>query len=72
MKSVMARTALNSVSQGSTIGLNGCLLLPNGYHCKIHPDLNMPDDVRSQWSSFGFTSKASLKSDSQNLAAALP
>lgn len=62
MKSVMACTPLNSISQSSTIGLNGFLLLPSRYHCKIHPDLNMLDDVRSQWCSFGFTSKPSLKS----------
>lgn len=72
MKSVMACSPLNSFSQGSTMGLNGFLLLPSRQHCKIHPDLNMPDDVRSQWSSSGSTSKASLKSYSQILAAALP
>lgn len=47
-------------------------MVPGRYHCEIHPDLNMADDVRSHWSSFGFTSKASLKSHSQILAAALP
>lgn len=72
MKSVMACTPLNSISQGSTIGLNGFLLLPSRYHRKIHPDSNMPDDVCSQWCSFGLASKASLKSYSQILTAALP
>lgn len=54
MKSVMACTPLNSTSQGSTTGLNGFLLLPSRYHCKIHPDLNMLDDVHSQWNRFSF------------------
>ena len=71
MKSVMACTPLNSISQGSTICLNGLLLLPSRYHCKIHPDLNVPDDVCSQWCSFVFTSKTPLKSYSQILTAAL-
>lgn len=71
MKSVMSCTSSNSISQGSTIGLNGFLLLSSRYHCKIHPDLNMPDDVRSQRSSFSFTSKASLKPYSLILSAAL-
>lgn len=54
MKSLMACTPLNSISQGSTICLSGFLLLPSRYHYKIHADLKMLDDLRSQWNSFGF------------------
>ena len=68
MKSVMAWHSLNSTSQGSTTGLRGFLLCLNRYCYKNHPDSN----VCTQWSCFGFTSKASLKSHSQILTAVFP
>lgn len=53
--------SLNSISKGSTMGLNGFLLPLNRYHCKIHPDFNMPGDVCSHWSSFGFQVKGFIE-----------
>lgn len=43
------------------MGLNGFLLPLNRYHCKIHPDFNMPGDVCSHWSSFGFQVKGFIE-----------
>lgn len=72
MKAVMACAPLNSISQGSLIGLNGFLLLFYRYRRKIHLALNMLVDMCSQWSSFGFTSKGLIEVLFPEPAAALP